>query len=64
MDLTLILIVNMVILDWLYGVDSGDVLLMLVVNGGKHNIDGSGGVNNRTNNCEDSDDNDFIVELN
>lgn len=63
--MTLILIVNMVVLDWLQGVDSGDLLLMLVMNGSKHdNIDGNGGINDRTNNCEDSNDHDFTVELN
>lgn len=63
--MTLILIVNMVILDRLQGVDSSDLLLMLVMNYGKYdNIYGNGGISDRTNNCEDRDDHDFTVELN
>ena len=63
--MTLILIVNMVILDRLQGVDSSDLLLMLVMNYGKYdNIYGNGGISDRTNNREDRDDHDFTVELN
>lgn len=45
--MTVILIVKVLVLDWLWSGLSGDLLLMLVVNSDIHDIEGNNGVNDR-----------------